>query len=606
MVAVLERQRAVEGSRLAVIVAVLVAGCVVPLAGPMLPSWSSVGRVGPHGALPPGPGVDPGRAATAAAAVRFPGGERPARPAGSVGSPSPCALGGSIAAPSGPNGRGPATPAAKSPALSTNLSALIETPRSRADVGVAIPLNVSVVGGLPPYSVEWSDSLGGVSLGPNWSLQLGSPSIVGVSARVLDSDGSVYLASRVVTVVSGPSANVSSPVAGGDPGVPFPLVVRLAGGVPPYSVAWSVTPNGSSGSETVETASEFTTSVTADAPGAAWATVTVTDADGEVGTTTARVTDIAPAPSLILTGSAGAAEAGRGVTVSGLWSGGVEPVVWTVAASLPVVDGSAPVGTLGAPGPLAWSGTFAAAGNATVVVEATDADGVTILRTLSLEVYPALTVGLALGAASVAPANPIPASAEVSGGLAPYTVTFAVTGGGATSGNLSAAGPAVATLSTGTAGFAIVSVSVRDALGVVAIARSTILVSAAAAGNATTATPPAAAPSWVAWPVALLTIGGAAAILLWPRLRRRRSPAPAPNSLGVVRKLLEDGTPLDRETLVYLAEEEGSPPDRTRAAVESWERAGRVRVDPSDEGAELLTWVERAAAPARPPEGGAP
>ncbi len=583
MVDVLSRPCAAEGLRLAVTVAVLVLGCGVPLAGPMLPAWPvAAGEVPAPGAPEAPTGGGPPRAGPPI-----------------VGGPASAAtMLPSRSATAGVRATG-------IPATAANLSAVIETARSVADVGSTVPLNLSITGGVPPYSIEWEDSLGAMALGPNWSLQFALPSVVAVSARVFDSDGSVYMASRALTIVAGPAVNVSSPVAGGDPGVPFPLLLDVSGGVPPYSLTWSVLPNGSSGSATLEVPTDFTTPVTAPAPGAAWATVTVTDADGGSATTTARVTDIAPPPSLILTGTTPVADADQGVVVSGLWSGGVDPVVWAVAASLPVVNVSAPVGTLSRPGALTWTGTFAVPGNATIAVQATDADGVTILRTVSIRVCPALTVGLSLGAATVAPAAPIPISAEVAGGLPPYTLTFSVTGGGAFSGNLSAAGPAVATLSTATAGFSIVSVTVRDALGVVAVARSTVLVSAAAPvgnGSSGTAAPPSA-PAWAAWPIAILTIGGAVGIFLWPRLRRRRSAAAAPNALAIVRRLLEDGTPLDRETLAYLAEEEGSPPERTRAALERWERAGRVRSEPNDGGTDLLTWVEPAPPSSRSSEG---
>ncbi|MCI4369156.1 MAG: hypothetical protein L3K09_06310, partial [Thermoplasmata archaeon] len=79
---------------------------------------------------------------------------------------------------------------------------------------------------------------------------------------------------------------------------------------------------------------------------------------------------------------------------------------------------------------------------------------------------------------------------------------------------------------------------------------------------------------------------------------RRRSSTPSsegvPGAMAVVRRLLEGGGELDRETLFYLAEEEGIAPETASVALARWLRAGRVGKEGAEDGAEILRWRERS------------
>lgn len=507
-------------------------------------------------------------------------------------------------------GHASSTSVGESLVIAASLTAVIDAPGPVIDRGAAVNLTVSVAGGVGPYVVTWSDTLGSVSIGPTWTIEVGAVGNITVSAFVADTVGDGYTATRAFEIVAGPLLNVSASPARGDAGVPFSLVARVGGGVAPYRIAWTVGPNGSSGTATVAAPAAFSTGATAPDPGTVWATVSVTDAEGATDAETAAIAVLAPRPALVVAVTPPVVDAGGPVTVSGAWSGGSLPVVWTALASLPVSNASAASGSLSAPGAIRWSASFLGPGNASVVLQATDAAGVTLTGNASLRVYPALTAQLSAGAASLPASTPVPLAAAIAGGQPPYDYTFSLPGTAAASGNLTAPGSVTAALEAPGPGYALVTLRVVDALGGVAVAEATVLVTPASPTWNTTPSPATPVPtnSWSAWPIGLATVAVVGGLFLWPRLRRRRPPPATPGAMGVVRRLLRDGSPLERETVAFLAEEEGTPRDRTDEAIDRWVRAGRIRVEGDAEAGELLVWVDRAPSPAAadPADPGAP
>ena len=242
-------------------------------------------------------------------------------------------------------------------------------------------------GGAAPYTYAWTPSGGTGATGTN--LTAGSYTVT-----VTDANGCVATASVTITQPTQVTASASStPVAcnGGSNGG---ASVTASGGVGPYTYSWA--PSGGTGSS----ASGLT---------AGGYTVTVTDANG--CTTTASTTVTQPT-ALATTGGQ------TNVLCNGQCTGSA-----TVTAS----GGTSPYTYSWAPsGGTAASASALCAGGYTVTV--TDANGCTITRTFNITQPPALSGSTAATAATCGQPNGS-ATVTPTGGTAPYTYSWAPSGG---------------------------------------------------------------------------------------------------------------------------------------------------------------------------------
>jgi hypothetical protein len=247
-------------------------------------------------------------------------------------------------------------------------------------------------------------------------------------------------------------------------------------------------------------------------------------------------------------------------------------------------------------------------------VSVVDRSGVEVVANVSVGVASGLNLSLSLGSPEPSAGAGVTVRAAIAGGLPPYSYRLALSDGETSDGNASSAGDVAWTVEPVAAGYVTLRGSVTDAAGRSSNVSFTFYV--AAGGPAAPALPgggPSPSSAWAlggALAGAALTIVGGFVVRRWVRWPRRAAPPPA-ESAGrtVVRELLagaEDG--IDRSTLELLAEERRVTSDELASGLDSWRRAGRVRIEDDGTGREVVRWVTSAPRPEpasdSPPEAG--
>jgi large repetitive protein len=246
---------------------------------------------------------------------------------------------------------------------------------------------VAASGGTGPYTYAWSPIGGTGATGTNLTAQ--SYTVV-----VTDANGCTTSATTVITQPIAVTASASSSPVLCNGGSTGSATVTPGGGVGPYTYAWA--PTGG-------------TAATATGLNANTYTVTVTDANGCTTTATTTVTQptaltatAASSPVLCNGGSTGSA------TVTP--AGGTAPYTYSWAPT----------------GGTAATATGLTAQGYTVTV--TDANGCTVTATTTVTQPPALSATTSFTQATCNMSNGS-ASVSVSGGVGPYTYTWAPSGG---------------------------------------------------------------------------------------------------------------------------------------------------------------------------------
>lgn len=248
--------------------------------------------------------------------------------------------------------------------------------------------NTTVTGGTAPYTYSWAPSGGNAATATG--LCPGTYTVT-----VTDANGCT--GNRILTITQPPAltstGTQTNVLCNG--GLTGSAAVTASGGTAPYTYSWA--PSGGTGS-------------TATGLGAGTYTVTVTDANG---CATTRTYSITQPPTLTAT------QTQTNILCNGLCTG---------TAAVTPSGGTAPYSYSWAPsGGTASSTTGRCAGTYTVTI--TDANGCTATRTFNITQPPAITTtgtqtnvlcnGALTGSAAVTP----------SGGSAPYTYTWAPSGG---------------------------------------------------------------------------------------------------------------------------------------------------------------------------------
>lgn len=123
----------------------------------------------------------------------------------------------------------------------------LEIPVPAVDAGVNLTLTADVTGGVAPYYVLWAFGDGdlgtGLIVGHAWNLTGALP----ISAEVVDADGANATAQASIQVAPDPTISfveLYSSVHPCEVGVAEPFGVDVAGGIAPFSVAWSFAGGG--------------------------------------------------------------------------------------------------------------------------------------------------------------------------------------------------------------------------------------------------------------------------------------------------------------------------------------------------------------------------
>ncbi len=476
------------------------------------------------------------------------------------------------------------------------LTLVVTVSPSATDLGQAVVATALPGGGTPPYDVLWIDSEGGHATGPTWRVVPTASGSLVLTAAVTDPLGERAAAVATVSVNPPPAAELDGASADTAAGAGLLVDGALTGGTPPFLANLTIHPSGYATSFPLGADGRFTVPTGSPTGANASATLVVRDAVGAVANATAPLAAIGlPAFSLVVSPTVAAVDVGEPLHLLLRLDGGVPPLACSVDATAFVGNeslGSPPVTTNGT---VAWTGTFSSPGNVTVVVSATDGAGRSAVENVSVRVAPALVGFLAVLTPAPSPSTPLRLRATIAGGAAPYAWVLFGSDGEAETGNLTGPGSVNASLSPTAAGPILLTLEVVDGFGdplrsvaevtVVDVNRSAPVEAPASAGG-----PGLSSLALLALVPALVGVG-----YLLVR-RSRPGPTAGPDgtasrrALDEVRRLLRDGGTLDRETLVFLAEDAGVARPAAEEALSRWLRAGRVRLERGSEGAETLSW----------------
>ncbi len=189
----------------------------------------------------------------------------------------------------------------------------------------------------------------------------------------------------------------SSPV--GEVGATILEPVTIAGGVPPFALAWSLVGANIEGTASAATDGVDFLPLTSGVAGSLQLSVVVTDALGVV--CTAAAGGIAFEPSLGLQANALARPAAGALwlNVSASVVEGSPPLDWTVVPSLPAEGASPSAGLLDGAGAFGWNATYAPTGELRLAIVVVDASGVAATTNLTV------SLALAGDAAGIAGAS---------------------------------------------------------------------------------------------------------------------------------------------------------------------------------------------------------
>src|SRR5207253_578673 len=286
-----------------------------------------------------------------------------------------------------------------SPALSVGVSA---SPLV-VDQGGSVSFTATPSGGLAPYGYSWNFGDGSAaSTSQNPSHAYTSASQFTAVLTLTDANGVKATANVLVTVHSLPTVSAAASPSAGDAPVTVNLSASPSGGTTPYSYSWNF------GDGTALGTAQNPTHIYSNAA-TYTAVVTVTDANGaKVSAGAPAVTATPTVLTVVVSGSPTTGDAPLLVAFTAVASGGTAPLTyaWTFG------DGS--TGSGATP-----SHTYAA-GSYVATVTATDAGSQKVTGQVTINVSPALTVGVGANPQAVDQSDNVTFSGNPGGGLAPY------------------------------------------------------------------------------------------------------------------------------------------------------------------------------------------
>jgi hypothetical protein len=292
----------------------------------------------------------------------------------------------------------------------TPATVLKTTALPAATTGVAYSAALESAGGIAPY--KWDVSAGALPAGLALAGDklIGTPSAAGAKTftlRVQGVDGNPATRAFTLAVEPPPLAITTTALPSGKAYVAYDQTLVAAGGVAPYT--WTATALA----EGLTLSPAGRLSGTPTAPSSAPVRVTVTDAGGRTRTADLALTIADVDPVAIGTASLPQGMVGVAYDQTLSASGGRAPYTWQASSGTPAGL------TVSAAGQV--TGTPSADGTSQLSVTATDRDGRTATRTLTLEVLPP---GISITTTTLPGAQRNEAYDEalaVLGGTAPYT-----------------------------------------------------------------------------------------------------------------------------------------------------------------------------------------
>jgi PKD repeat protein len=242
-----------------------------------------------------------------------------------------------------------------------------------------------------------------------------------ITLTVTDHNGKAASTFQLVNIISAPLVvSVSGPTTGTVNQL-LSFTSTVSGGTSPYTYAWAVT----GGSPSSGTSAGFSTSFAV--KGTYNVTLTVTDHNGARATAFQLVT-ISPLALTVTIAGTGSGTVNQMLTFSAIVNGGTSPYayMWAVTGGIPASGTSA-----------SFTTSFAVKGTYNVTLTVTDHNGKTASAFALVTITPAALSASISGPSSGTINTSVSFSSTVSGGTAPYTYAWAVTGGSPSSGTAS-------------------------------------------------------------------------------------------------------------------------------------------------------------------------
>lgn len=385
------------------------------------------------------------------------------------------------------------------------------------------------------------------------------------------------------------SVHVCPTTGEGEVDTPAFFDLRIAGGAPPFSLAWTFGEGTESGREVLAEDGTLLLEIQPNTTGFAPLALTVSDADGADVSVTNASLFVVPGLSIGGTANSSVLPPSAEVELVASVTGGVGPIAWVVLSSASFTSGDPPTGWLPGATGLRWSGLFPVEGTAMVELVAVDAAGALANFSALAGLVPRLTGQLSVSALNASEGPGVLVTVNLSGGAPPLTVWINASGGASWNATDPSDGLFEATVPVVRAGPSSVSVAVVDRLGGRLSGVTFVIIPV----PPDPPTPPAGSSDWTlgAGVLGLLFLGVTAALYL--RFRRRPSPPPAaPDPEKVLEKILAPADGAERVTVELLAEEAGIPLETVRSTLTRLVATGKVRSEVSPDGEEVLAWSD--------------
>ncbi len=469
----------------------------------------------------------------------------------------------------------------------TPIPVSITSSANPADAGLPFELVANVPSTLGQYFYNWTDSQGGWNSAPSWEVDANGPANLTVTLVVANPLGGRGTATLCVSIRAPPTVTVSSPLGQVDAGVPTPFYIDATGGVPPLTASWIASSGGSNGSAGWPADGNYSEEIEYSALGPAWVLVRLVDALGDPSGTAELLTEVLPGGSLAMTTNGSLGEVGWPVGVEAILENGAPPFHWSLASSLPVSVGPGPFGIFPADGVYRWNISFASAGLDQLNLTTVDALGAVGTAVTTVEIQPPLSVNL------TSPGRegtiPFEISANLSGGLPPYSYEFRLSDGEGVNGLRVSPGTVGVNFDPGSPGNYSVEVRVTDELGQTSTSTELLPVEGAPPADESAA---GSAPAIDTGALAVAVASILAGLYVYHRHRRSTQALASPerSALPTVRQLMERAQVIDRETLLLLGEEAGEPVESVQTALRTLIQMGEVTTEPGPGNDEVLRW----------------
>ena len=265
-----------------------------------------------------------------------------------------------------------------------------------AEVGVPVDFSVRTADAPSSYSTVFAceDAEPAVPAygagGPTYGCAFDSPGVAPVSFEAVGSSSPfpIALATLEEEVVAGVSTAFPGPPSAGEVREPSYAPVDVAGGVPPFTIAWVLVGAGSAGSLPLTSDGVVYLPLRSLIAGTLVLSVTVADGLGRESLPTEEEVVVRPDLTAWAAAAAAPEPGGTGVNLSASVLTGSPPFDWAVVPASPAAGASPGGGTLSASGAFGWNASYRTSGLLEISVVVVDATGAAVEANLTVPIRP--------------------------------------------------------------------------------------------------------------------------------------------------------------------------------------------------------------------------